>query len=259
MKKNKFIGEKYRAAAKHQLEWGKKIIDELKLNGNEKVLDLGCGDGLLTKLIAEKVPNGNVLGIDSSSSMIDTAQGIKKNNLIFVLKNITDINYENKFDIIYSNAALHWVKDHKSLLNKCIKALKVSGKIRFNFAGEKNCNTFVKVIKKIIGEDDFSWYFKELEWPWFNPSIGEYKDIIGSIPFRDVKVFEEIADRFFLNGNEMIRWIDQPALVPFIKYIPDEKKEMFRSEVINRMLKITKKEDGRCFEIFRRINIIAIK
>ena len=57
----------------------------------------------------------------------------------------------------------------------------------------------------------------------------------------------------------MIGWIDQPSLVPFLPYLPDEIKEEFRTYVIKQMIKRTKCSDGRCFEEFKRINVCATK
>lgn len=54
------------------------LISELQLKGDEKILDLGCGDGILTEQLSLAVPNGNVLGIDASIGMIETAKALKK-------------------------------------------------------------------------------------------------------------------------------------------------------------------------------------
>lgn len=73
-----FNGEKYKQASKHQKEWGNKLISELQLNGNERILDLGCGDGILTQQLSSLVESGYVLGIDASVGMIETAQKLSK-------------------------------------------------------------------------------------------------------------------------------------------------------------------------------------
>lgn len=106
-----FDGQKYKAASSHQKEWGTRIVAELRLTGSENILDLGCGDGVLTKQLANLVPKGKVLGIDASKGMIETAKELERSNLSFAVQDINDIAFSNEFDLIFSNAALHWVSN----------------------------------------------------------------------------------------------------------------------------------------------------
>ncbi|PKP59652.1 MAG: methyltransferase type 11, partial [Candidatus Altiarchaeales archaeon HGW-Altiarchaeales-1] len=119
---------------------------ESKLHGNESILDLGCGDGILTEKLSQLVPKGKVIGIDASVGMINEAKKSEKENLHFLVMDINEINFSNEFDLIFSNATLHWVKDHKKLLANCHTALKSGGIIRFNFAGDGNCSNFFAVV-----------------------------------------------------------------------------------------------------------------
>ena len=135
---HEFDGKKYERASAHQKEWGAKLISELSLNGNERVLDLGCGDGVNTALIAELIPDGEVVGIDASKGMIDAANPKGKANLRFILMDIDEIKFKDEFDVVFSNATLHWVKDHQRLLRNVSKALRTAGCLRFNFAGDGN-------------------------------------------------------------------------------------------------------------------------
>lgn len=254
-----FDGQKYKQASRHQNEWGIKLISELKLKGTEVILDLGCGDGALTDRLSLLVPKGRVLGIDASLGMISTAEKHIRDNLNFICMDINNMIFENEFDVIFSNAALHWIKDHKKLLTNAFKALKENGVILWNFAGDGNCSNFYDVIKKKIKEDKYKKYFHGFEWPWYMPSKTEYEELIGNIGFSEVYVEEENADRYFSDSDEMIRWIDQPSLVPFVKFIPDNMKETFRGEVIDEMLQRTLQSDGTCFETFRRIKVRGLK
>lgn len=254
-----FIGEKYEKASRHQKEWGKSLISKLQLNGNEVILDLGCGDGALTEQLAFCVPDGNVLGIDASIGMIETAKKNKKDNLQFMQMDMNQLNFENKFDVIYSNAALHWVKDHKLLLKNVFRALKPGGTIAWNFGGNGTCSNFFEVIKGKMQEEKYQKYFQSFEWPWYMPSKQEYDALIKDIDFSKVSVEKENRDRYFSNADEMIGWLDQPTLVPFIECVPDELKKIFREETAEAMVKKTKQPDGRCFETFRRIQVYAVK
>jgi len=91
---------------------------------------------VLTEQLAKLVPEGFVLGIDASKGMIETAKKLEADNLKFQIIDINNINYKSEFDVIFSNAALHWIKNHTSLIDACYKALKNGGIIRLNFAGD---------------------------------------------------------------------------------------------------------------------------
>ena len=93
-----FDGEKYKKASSHQKEWGNRIIAEFEFKGNEHILDLGCGDGILTAQLTDMVSNGFVLGIDASQGMINAAIKNKKPNLEFRLLDINQIYFKEGFD-----------------------------------------------------------------------------------------------------------------------------------------------------------------
>lgn len=259
MKTFEFDGERYKKASKHQKEWGNSLISELSLKGNEKILDLGCGDGALTAQLSSLVPDGTVLGIDASVGMIDTAKKLVSGNLAFTQMDINAINFRNEFDVIFSNAALHWVKDHHSLMKNAFAALKPCGLILWDFAGDGNCSNFFAVIQEVIKENRYKEYFSEFEWPWYMPTKADYEKIVAASGFSEFTITEVNKDRYFSNSTEMIKWIDQPSIVPFLKCVPDELKATFRQEVIELMLQRTLQADGTCFETFRRIHFVARK
>ncbi|HHV63578.1 MAG TPA: class I SAM-dependent methyltransferase [Peptococcaceae bacterium] len=163
----------------------------------------------------------------------------------------------NKFDV--SNAALHWVKDHEKLLQNCYRALKAGGVIRFNFAGDGNCSNFIEIIHDVMNYPHYKVYFNNFVWPWFMPRISEYERLLNQQKFKELRCWEENADRNFRTKDEIVKWIDQPSIVPFLEVLPKEKQPGFRDEVVNRMVYKTKNSDGTYFETFRRINVFARK
>lgn len=108
--------------------------------------------------------------------------------------------------------------------NAC-KALKVHGEILWDFGGSGNCSNFLHVIQRKIKEERYAKYFVNFEWPWFMPSKLQYEGLISTVGFSFYAVQEINRDRYFSAASEMIRWIDQPSIVPFIKYIPEELRE----------------------------------
>lgn len=254
-----FDGKKYEKTSGHQREWGEKLIKELDLQGTERILDLGCGDGTLTAQLSSLVPKGTVVGIDASQGMIKVAQQKQGRNLSFLLMDINDLDFSEEFNVVFSNATLHWVSDHQRLLSNVRRALCVDGVVRFNFAGDGNCSHFLKVIRESMALAGFSKYFEHITWPWYMPSVEDYKILAEDGGFGNAKVWGENADRFFPDAEALTEWIDQPSLVPFIACVADRDKASFRELVVRRMIEETKHPDGRCFETFRRINLYARK
>jgi trans-aconitate methyltransferase len=256
---HEFDGRQYEKASAHQKEWGTKLIRELDLRGTERILDLGCGDGALSAHLAELVPDGEVAGIDASRGMIEAARSKVRKNLRFLLMDINELNFVEQFDIVFSNATLHWIKDHRRLLGNTGRALREAGRLRFNFAGEGNCAHFFSVVREAMAAGEFAVHFAGFDWPWYMPSVEEYTALMDASGMDRARVWGENADRYFPDRQAMIRWIDQPSLVPFLAHLPASVKPRFREYVIKRMIEETRQDDGRCFETFRRINVSARK
>ncbi len=250
-----FDGEKYRQASTHQKEWGMKLIAELPLTGRERILDLGCGDGALTAQLASRVPEGFVVGIDSAPSMIAAASRQTGPNLRFELLDMSQLACEEEFDVVFSNSALHWVKDHENLLRRVCCALKSGGFARFNVPADGNCATFNRTVREVMAQPRYAPGFRDFEWPWYMPTPEDYGRLASRFPVRELQVYGENADRFFPDAETMIRWIDQPCLVPFLPCVAPPDRESFRAEVVERMVQATRQPCGRCFEQFRRVHV----
>ncbi|MDY6988506.1 MAG: methyltransferase domain-containing protein [Thermodesulfobacteriota bacterium] len=256
---HEFDGKKYEAFSAPQKEWGAQLISELSLKGHERVLDLGCGDGTNAARIAELLPQGDVVAIDASKGMIDAAKHKERMNVRFILMDIDRMDFTNAFDVIYSNATLHWVKDHQRLLRNVSRALRKGGLLRCNFAADGNCSHFIRVIRKAMDRGEFAGYFETFVWPWYMPSVDAYRRLTHNSELQEVRVWGENADRFFPDTEALTGWIDQPSLVPFLASVAEKDKAAFREYVIGEMIQETRQADGRYFETFRRINLSARK
>ena len=169
---------------------------------------------------------------------------------------IDTLELHDKYDVIFSNAALHWVKDHQRLWQNLKTILSEKGIVRFNFAADGNCVHFLKIIREAITMDEYKKYFVNFEWPWYMPTIEEYKKIVEPLSFSELKIWGENADRLFPDKESIIGWINQPSIVPFLKCIEESKRDKIRNYVIDRMLQSTSQKDG-YYETFRRINVYA--
>ena len=251
-----FDGARYRQTSTHQREWGARLIAELELSGDEAILDVGCGDGTLTGQLAACVPRGTVLGIDASAGMIEAAQSLTRPGLAFQQLDVNDAGFHGDFDLVFSNAALHWVRDHARLLRVLHQALRTGGTLRTNFAADGNCSTFYRVARELMA-GDFEGDFDGFEWPWFMPTLETYEGLLAASPFAEYRVWGENADRHFPDEAALLGWIDHPSIVPFKQHLAPDAAERFHAAVAECMVERTRQADGTYFETFRRINVLA--
>ncbi len=254
-----FNAAQYRQASTHQTEWGTAIIDSLALAGHERVIDLGCGDGRLTAALAARVPAGWVLGIDSSPAMIAAAKQFAGPNLSFQQADINDLDFVEDFDVAFSNATLHWVADHRRMLARVRRALQPGGRLRFQFAGQHTGKPFDDAAHETMADPRFAAHFAGFTWPWTMPAVEDYAPLVRDTGFAEHTVWGENKDRYFPDPDAMIRWVDQPCLVPFLPVLPESDRPAFRAAVIERIVRRTQGPDGRCFVTFRRVNVQATK
>lgn len=91
------------------------------------------------------------------------------------------------------------------------------------------------------------------------PTVEDYETLVKDSCFSSAEVWGENADRYFPDTEALIKWIDQPSLVPFMTCVSELDKAPFRKFVVRKMIEETSQADGRCFETFRRMNLLARK
>src|SRR2546423_12815261 len=94
-----------------------------------RVVDLGCGTGELTRVLHQQLGAGETLGLDSSAAMLAKSQSFAGDGLRFEQRDIAEFTAEGEYDLIFSNAALHWLEDHEALLARLTAALKAGGQL----------------------------------------------------------------------------------------------------------------------------------
>ena len=144
----------YVAHSSAQQEWARELIAKLGLRGDEDVLDIGCGDGRATALIAERLPQGSVLGVDKSASMIALAveqfPPAAHPHLTFRQMDASRLDLPRAFDVAFSSAALHWLDDHEAMLRGVRSCLRPGGRLLFQMGGRGNIVEALAVVDGVI-------------------------------------------------------------------------------------------------------------
>lgn len=144
----------YAQNATAQYVWAQSLLERLALNGDEAILDLGCGDGRITSEIATQHA-GRVVGIDSSPEMVRLAADryAAQSGLEFWVMDAIALQFDTEFDLIFSNAVLHWVKDHQAVLAGMKRALRAGGRMVLSMGGKGNAAGPLSVMDNLIASE----------------------------------------------------------------------------------------------------------
>lgn len=145
----------YDRVATPQLEWARGVIERLPLNGDEIVLDAGCGSGRVTELLIERVPSGSVIAVDGSAEMLREAERRLGDRAKLVQSDLLDLELERPVDAIFSNAVFHWIHDHGLLFRRLAATLIPGGRLVAQCGGEGNIADFAAAAGRIGASEPY--------------------------------------------------------------------------------------------------------
>lgn len=243
-----WVAEDYVANALLQFEWAKKFFfDRFVWSGDEKVLDVGCGDGRLTELIAKYIPAGQVVGIDNSPSMIDYAsQHRNRPNLTFVLADSIDPHfYENhaaQFDIVVSFHSLHWVAEQDKVLKGIKASLKPHGRAFLRFCS-KGWDPVQEIATELCQSEKWKPYFDTFKDPIHRFSEEEYLALVLDAGLQPIRIEESIQDDQLPNREALFKQIR--SWLPHVKHLETEFQKEFLDDLIDiHLLRFPPEQDG---------------
>ncbi len=158
----------YKVVAVPHLEWARQVLDRLALTGGETVLDAGCGSGHVSALILERLPEGRLIGVDASQSMIDSAREELGDDprVELVVSDLLELELSEPVDAVFSSAVFHWILDHQRLFTRLHDALRPGGRLEFQCGGEGNIGEVERAIESLSGDERFAPYLRGEMQPW---------------------------------------------------------------------------------------------
>lgn len=226
----------YSKNSPEQRTWGLELLNKIALSGQERVIDLGCGDGRITAEIASRLPMGSVLGVDKSEDMIRfAAKHFSRErfpNLDFIAQDICSLDYFQEFDLAYSNAVLHWIPDHVHALKAITRGLKAGGRFVAQMGGKGNAAGILNVLETITQSKTWSSFFKDFSPPYTFYDSYEYKLLLQSAGLTTIRI-EAIPKRMSHDGEEgLAAWI-RTTWLPYTRRIPADLQSTFIHEIVD--------------------------
>jgi trans-aconitate 2-methyltransferase len=176
MSQNQWNPSLYQKKHSFVYEYGQDVLQLLGPHSGERILDIGCGTGQLTQTIAAS--GATVVGLDNAATMIESARenfpGIE-----FIVADASRFSFDEPFDAVFSNAALHWVRRANEAVQCINRALKSGGRFIAEFGGKGNVEGIAVAIRQTLKEQ----FDMETDHRWYFPSVGEYASLLEDHQF----------------------------------------------------------------------------
>ncbi len=220
------------------------------------VIDLGCGTGDITKHIHHILSAKSTLGIDASGSMLEDALRLQEAHLKFQIGRIEDFQANERYDLIFSNAALQWIPDHPHLFQRLYDALKKQGQLAVQVPANFDYPTHT-IARKLGSEAPFKAHLPEQDRPSSLP-VEAYSVLLYDLGFREQSVGMHVYPHLLESTQSLVEWVKGTLLTYYRSHLSPELYAEFVEEYRRRILAHFGQRKP-CFFPFKRILMWARK
>lgn len=213
-----------------QFAWALEQLGRLSLQGDEVVLDAGCGSGRVTAELAERVPRGRIYGVDVSPSMVEHARQALDGGATILCQDLVALELPEPVDVVFSNATFHWIHDHDRLFAAIHRSLKPGGRLLAQCGGRGNIDAFRRAADDVAAEPPFAAHFDDWQRPWHYASAEETAERLTQAGFEQADTWLEPKrvhpQRVFVETVCLLRHLDP---------LPPELRHPFVDRVLDRV------------------------
>jgi trans-aconitate 2-methyltransferase len=216
---------RYDRIADPQTRWGRAVLDRLLLEGNELVLDAGCGSGRVTELLLDRLPGGRVVALDGSPAMVDEARRRLARfgpQVEFVVADLRRPLPIDAVDAVFSTATFHWIADHEALYRNLAAVLRSRGRLVAQYGGGDNVKSVLAVLATVgdgwLGTTHFA-------------GPDETRDWLDAAGFVDVEVWLQPEPTRFEPGEPFKTFLRTVVLGEHLARLPEDDRDAFVDEV----------------------------
>jgi trans-aconitate 2-methyltransferase len=230
------------------------LMDMIGPRNNMRIMDLGCGTGELTKTLHERFRSIDTIGIDTSADML--AKAPRAPNLRFFEADISEFRGDSEYDLIFSNAALHWVPGHEELFARIHKAVRPGGQIAIQIPKNSEHPSH-RVAFDLEKEPPYNQY---PPCPTAKNTLAPeaYAALLHRLGFKAIKVRLFVYLHELASGSETIEWLKGSLLNHYKSSQPAEVYSLFEKEFHNRIERSIGQEKPYLFT-FNRILMHAVR
>jgi trans-aconitate 2-methyltransferase len=223
-------GASYDRVSVPQARWGKAVLARLELYGDETVLDGGCGSGRVTEELLARLPQGHVVALDSSPSMLEQARARLRTagpRVSFVQADLStlrpdDLDGMAPVDAVLSTATFHWVTDHDRLFANLRDILRPNGQLVAQCGGQGNIASMIDAVRSLGVDRAGTWLYATPE---------ETAERLARAGFVDVQTWSHPEPAPFPDGEGLTPFLETVCLREHLATLPAEERQPFAQAV----------------------------
>lgn len=224
---------KYARVATPQREWSDAVLARLDLEGIENVMDAGCGSGEVTAHLLERLPEGRVLAVDGSPSMVEKArENLGDERVSYLCHDLATVEIDEPVDHVFSNATFHWVPDHEALFSALHQATKPGGMLVAQCGGRGNVAEIIAALAVVTREEPYAEHVGQVENPWNFAGPDETEARLVGAGYEDANCWleERIA-----HPEDPQAFFEASTLAPLRQMLPEELFQPFSDRMMDVM------------------------
>jgi trans-aconitate 2-methyltransferase len=208
---------------------GLEVLERLPLEGDEVVLDAGCGSGRIAQALAARVPRGRVIAVDQSPSMMEAARKRLGHDFDVRVADLLELDLEEPLDAILSTATFHWIADHERLFARLRAALRTGGRLVAQCGGEGNIVVLRGKVAPLLSREPYAEHFLDWRPPWNYAGAEQTRERLLSAGFATADCWLTPAPREPEHPREFLSTI---VLGPHVQRLPEELRERFMDDAM---------------------------
>jgi len=207
-------------------------LDRLDLDGDEVVLDAGCGTGRITARLLERLPRGHVIAADADPDMVRKARENLPPEVEVIQADLQELDLDGAVDAVFSTATFHWVPDHDRLFARLFAALRPGGRLVAQCGGEGNIARLKGAAAEVAAEPGWDGAFDGFEPSWRYAAAKETAQRLEQAGFVDVRCW---LQPYPVEPAEPVEYLRTIPLGPWIDRLPEERRGEFAQRVAERL------------------------
>jgi trans-aconitate 2-methyltransferase len=250
----------YHRVSGPQTQWGQRVLSRLRVKGDERAIDAGCGTGKLTGELLERLPHGHVVALDRSINMLLTARANLRptfgTRVSFVRVELPVMPFADWADLVFSTATFHWVLDHAALFGEIFTALRSGGRLFAQCGGGPNLVEAHKLAEDVMRREPFAPYFADWTGVWEFATPDATAARLTNAGFVDVSANLEAAPTMLVDEESYREFVSTVIYNPHLARLPEPS---LRDGFIDLVTRAAARQDPPFTLDYWRLNIDAAK